>query len=220
MIDFNNFECAIFDLDGTLIDSTGVWNRVDMEFLERRGIPVTEEYMQEIKHHNFETGALYTIKCYGLKETKDEIIKEWYDMAVEEYANHIELKPFAKDLLQKLKQKGLKLALATSSDRALFELCLKRLGIYELFDVYLQTSEVGRGKEFPDIYEEAARRCDTDISRCVVFEDILVAVRSAKQGGFYTVGVADYASENNRAEIMSICDIFVDNYSQIISDLT
>lgn len=218
-IDFNRFECAIFDLDGTLIDSTKVWEQVDIDFLARRGIPVPDDYIQEIKLHNFETGAVYTVNRFGLNENPEDIAKEWFDMAIEQYANHIQLKPYAKEFLYELKEQGMKLALATSSDWTLFEPCLKRNEIYDLFDCFVQTSQVSRGKEFPDVYELAARTCETEVDKCMVFEDILGAVKGAKQGGFYTVAVADEASEKDREEILRQSDAFLHDYVSIMQDL-
>lgn len=219
MIDFSGFDCAIFDLDGTLIDSTGVWDRVDIEFLGKRGIPVPEDYIKNIKLHNFETGANYTVERFCLDENPKDIVREWFDMAIEEYAYHIQLKPYVWELLHGLKKKGMKLAIATSSDRSLYEPCLKRHDIYDLFDCFTQTSEAARGKEFPDVYELAAKRCKTDIKKCMVFEDILAAVKGAKSGGFYTVAVADKASEKDREEIMQCCDTFLHDYSSIVQNL-
>ncbi|MDO5403425.1 MAG: HAD family phosphatase [Eubacteriales bacterium] len=219
MIDFGNFECAIFDLDGTLIDSTGVWDRVDTEFLGKRGILVPDDYIQNIKLHNFETGARYTVERFLLNEKPEDIVREWFDMAIEEYAHHIQLKPYAKELLQGLKKRGIKLAIATSADRSLYEPCLKRHNIYDWFDNFTQTSETGRGKEFADVYELAAKRCNTDVSKCIVFEDILAAVKGAKSGGFYTAAVADEASEKDREQIIGLCDVFLHDYSHIVHDL-
>ena len=76
MLDLSNCRCIIFDLDGTILDSTQVWAKVDMDFLGRRGIPVSKEYMQEIKTHTFESGSVYTKEKYNLPESTEEIMKE------------------------------------------------------------------------------------------------------------------------------------------------
>ena len=83
MLNLSNYQCIIFDLDGTILDSTQVWAKVDMDFLGKRGIPVTKEYMQEIKTHTFESGSIYTKQKYNLPESTDEIMKEWYEAALE-----------------------------------------------------------------------------------------------------------------------------------------
>ena len=93
MLDLSNCRCIIFDLDGTILDSTQVWAKVDMDFLGRRGIPVSKEYMQEIKTHTFESGSVYTKEKYNLPESTEEIMKEWYDAACKAYTDKVVLKP-------------------------------------------------------------------------------------------------------------------------------
>ena len=79
MLDLNRFKCAIFDLDGTLLDSTKVWEQVDIDFMKNHGLEITDEFVQEIKSHNFETGSVYVVEKYNLKETPKEVMDEWFD---------------------------------------------------------------------------------------------------------------------------------------------
>jgi HAD superfamily hydrolase (TIGR01509 family) len=137
-------------------------------------------------------------------------------MAQAEYDDNIILKPYAYEFLCKVKQSGAKLALATSSKHALFEKCLKRNGIYELFDTFTETHEVSCTKEFPDVYELAAQRSGVTVEECVVFEDILTAVQGAKKGGFYTVAVYDEASENDAETIKKECDRYIMSYKELL----
>ncbi len=211
------FKCAILDLDGTLLNSTGVWEQIDVEFLGKRGIEVPKDFMEAIKTHNFMSGAVYAVERFGLNEKPEDIVKEWYDMAIYEYANCIDIKPYVREYLEFLKSKGVKLVVATSSDRVLYEPCLKRNGIYEWFDDFTQTDEVDRGKGFPDVYIMAAQKAGVDIADCVVFEDIVKAMEGAKQGGFFTVGVADAGSKQDEARIKELCDVYVESYAELIS---
>ena len=88
--DFGRFRCAIFDLDGTLLNSTDVWAKVDIDFLGKRNIEVPEDFIRKIKTHNFATGSKYVIERFNLDEKPEDIAKEWFDMAVQAYADDID----------------------------------------------------------------------------------------------------------------------------------
>lgn len=207
-----NIKGAIFDLDGTLVDSMGVWHRIDDEFLGRRGFPADESYKQAVKTMKYETAAHYTIERYGLSETPEEVMAEWDSMALHEYRYNIKCKPGAAEFLNELKQRGIKIALATVSHRALLEAVLKGNDIFELFDVLTDVSQVSRGKEEPDLYWFAAKQMELEPEECIVFEDVLLGIDSAKRGGFYTCGVKDHSSYAEELEIRRLADCFVENF--------
>ena len=207
-----NIKGAIFDLDGTLVDSMGVWHRIDDEFLGRRGFPADESYKQAVKTMKYETAAHYTIERYGLSETPEEVMAEWDSMALHEYRYNIKCKPGAAEFLHELKRRGIKIALATVSHRALLEAVLKGNGIFELFDALTDVTQVSRGKEEPDLYLFAAAQLGLEPQACMVFEDVLLGIDSARRGGFYTCGVKDHSSEKEEQEIRRKADCFVENF--------
>ena len=207
-----NIKGAIFDLDGTLVDSMGVWHRIDDEFLGRRGLPADESYKQAVKTMKYETAAHYTIERYGLSETSEEVMAEWDSMALHEYRYNIKCKPGAAEFLNELKKRGIKIALATVSHRALLEAVLKGNHIFELFDVLTDVSQVSRGKEEPDLYWFAAKQMELEPEECIVFEDVLLGIDSAKRGGFYTCGVKDHSSYAEELEIRRLANSFVENF--------
>lgn len=211
-------KCAIFDLDGTLLDSTGVWEQIDIDFLGKRGIAVPADYMEEIRHHNFQTGSLYVKERFGIPDEPTAIANEWLSMAREKYHKEVRLKPYVKEFLAQLKQQGMKIATATSSSYELYAPCLKRNGVYDCFDTFTETHEVTRSKGYPDVYELAAGRCGAQTKDCVVFEDILKAVQGAKMGNFFTIGVADKASEHERAQIEATADMYIQDYRELFTE--
>lgn len=115
-----DFNAAIFDLDGTILDSMDVWEHIDIQFLKKRNLPVPDNYVTEICARSFEEAAQYTIDLFGLQETVEGIIEEWNNMAVEEYRNHVGLLPYALDYLLRLKEHGIKLAVATGLPENLY----------------------------------------------------------------------------------------------------
>lgn len=168
-----DFNAAIFDLDGTILDSMDVWEHIDIQFLKKRNLPVPENYVTEICARSFEEAAQYTIDLFGLQETVEGIIEEWNNMAVEEYSNHVGLLPHALDYLLRLKEHGIKLAVATGLPEKLYIPCLKNNSILELFDALCSTDEVQRGKEYSDVFELAARKLGVAPEHCIVFDDVL-----------------------------------------------
>ena len=159
----------IFDMDGTLIDSNGVWREVDIAFLKKRGFPYTKEYYQGVAHTIFPKAAVFTKAYCNLQESTEEIMAEWTEMAREEYAQRIGLLPGAKETLLRLKQQGLKLGVATASQEAMFRPCLARNGILDWFDAICSVDEVGKGKNSPDVFLRTAEKLGVAPEECVVF---------------------------------------------------
>ena len=211
-----NIECAVFDLDGTLLDSSWVWEKVDEKFLGDRGFQVPDDYVDEISPLGAERAAVYTIERFGLNEDKDDIVREWIKMAKKEYATEVVCKPYAKEFLEELHKLNIKMAVATSSDRELFMKTLEREGILKYFQKIVTVDEVERGKGYPDIYEEAARRIKVNPHKCLVFEDILAGVTGASLGEFNVVAVFDEKSKHNWEKIKSISKYSINDYKELL----
>ena len=211
-----NIEGAVFDLDGTLLDSSWVWEKVDENFLGDRGFQVPDDYVDEISPLGAERAAVYTIERFGLNEDKDDIVREWIEMAKKEYATEVVCKPYAKEFLEELHKLNIKMAVATSSDRELFMKTLEREGILKYFQKIVTVDEVERGKGYPDIYEEAARRIKVNPHKCLVFEDILAGVTGASLGEFNVVAVFDEKSKHNWEKIKSISKYSINDYKELL----
>lgn len=207
---------AIFDLDGTLLDSMDVWTGVDADFFAKRHMTVPEDYIEIIAPLGFAAAAAYTVQRFGLKEKEEDIIQEWYGMAQRAYAESVVLKPFAKEYLDVLKKRGVRCAAATASDAALFEPCLKRNGIFDYFDTIVTVRDVNRGKGFPDIYELAAKQLGLHAQDCAVYEDILKGVEGAKAGGFFAVAVEELHSKHEKEQIIKSADLYITSWKSLI----
>lgn len=212
----NKFKGAIFDLDGTVLDSMKVWQTVDEKFFLSRNMQVPEGYIQAISPLGTYNAAVYTKEKYGIKESVEEIMKEWHDSGKDEYSKHVVLKPYAKEYILSLKEKGTLLAVATASDPEMFEECLKKNGIFDAFDFFTTVNEAGRGKGFPDIYLATADKFGIEPKECMVFEDILTGIASAKSAGFYCVGVYDESSKKDEPKIKAVADRFIYNFEEML----
>ncbi|MCH1982868.1 HAD family phosphatase [Ruminococcus sp. OA3] len=210
------FKAAIFDLDGTLLDSMGVWETVDIEFLGKRNLSLPGDYLETITPMGFEAAADYTVKRFGLKEEPEAIIQEWYSMAKDAYRNTVGLKPYVREYLRVLKERGIRIAAATSSDNELFGPALLNNGIDGYFEHIVTVRDVKRGKGYPDIYEEAAFRLDVKPEECAVFEDILKGIEGARAGGFFAVGVYDRYSEYEKDAMIALADRYIYDFGEMM----
>lgn len=206
---------AIFDLDGTLLDSMQVWEEVDRAFFKKRGIEMPPDYQAAITPLGYRATAEYTIERFKLNETPEAVMKEWYDGAIEAYRTWVNLKRGAKEYLEKLHREGVRIAAATASDACFFEPTLRRCGIYELFECFTTTHEVSRGKGFPDVYLKAAEKLGILPQDCTVFEDIYEGVCGAKLGGFKTVAVYEPAAANQEM-IKQTADRYIMDFYEML----
>lgn len=205
----------IFDLDGTLIDSMGVWEQIDIDFLGKRGLAVPQDYLEMITPMGFLNAAKYTIERFGFPETPEEIEEEWMSMAEHAYTYDIKMKPGAKTFLYHCQAAGLKLAVATSSMERLYVPCLKHHAIEGMFETAVTTRQAGEDKHSPKIYELAAERMGFSPQECIVFEDILLGIETAKNAGFHTVAVYEPASEKDHVLMRQKADCFIDSYENL-----
>ena len=215
-MDIKNFKGAIFDLDGTLFDSMGIWKDVDLAFFERRNIEMPDDYQEAIKDMHFKPMAEYTKARFNLPDDIHDIMDEWCELCFEEYEKNVPLKDGAKEYLEYLKNNGIKIAFATANTKELSEVCLKNNGIFDLFDAGAYLFEAGTNKNEPDIYLLACERLGLSPTECIVFEDILPAILGAKKGGFAVCGVYDKFSEKDTEEITANADYYIKSFSELI----
>ena len=210
------FKGAVFDLDGTLLDSMDVWYNIDIEFFKKRGMKAPDNYIETITPMGFHEAAEYTVKQFGFNESPDEILKEWNEMSIDAYSTSVQLKPFVKDYLLLLKNKGIKLSVATAAHEELYIPALQNNGIYDMFDAFTTVYEVKTGKGAPDVYIKASEKIGINPCDCVVFEDILAGIKGAKEGGFYTVGVYDKYSDIDKNKIQELADLYIYNFKELL----
>ncbi|NTU61803.1 MAG: HAD family phosphatase [Caldiserica bacterium] len=212
----NDIKAIIFDLDGTLIDSMQVWDRIGIEFLSSRGIAVPDDLGKVVKNMSMTESASYYKQQFKLSNmTGDEIIACWIDMVYRHYANDIPLKSGVLQFVTGVKKRGFKISVATASDIKLVTAVLSRHGILELFDAIVTVKEIGKGKDFPDIFLECTIRMGVSPGECLVFEDCLHAVKTAASIGMKTIAVYDLSAEHEMDELKEASDRFIFNFSEL-----
>ena len=214
-----SYKAYIFDLDGTVLDSMGVWRNIDVEFLGKRNLTFTEEYAKALSSMKLNLAAEYTIKLYGLNEEPQDIINEWLGMAKDAFAYKVGLKPYAKELLETLHKNKIPAAVATTSKKELYLPALERNGILGYFDAIADSDMVASGKDSPEIFLYAAKLLNQKPSDCIVFEDTAAGISSAKSVGFTVAAITDGESEAKHAEITKIADFTAYDFEKFYKEL-
>ncbi len=206
---------AIFDLDGTLLDSMHIWENMGKTFLKSHNITPEPNLQEVLRPLSVADAAAYLKKNYGLDLDEKQIAEQIFYLAEKEYRENIPLKPRVADYLKKLRDQGAKMCVATASDHDTTKEVLDRLGILPYFEFIITSPEVGCGKESPKIYQMAAQRLGCDPREVVIFEDALHCIKTAKEAGFYVVGVGYNSAEQEKAAIESMCDCYINSFDEM-----
>lgn len=209
-------KAALFDVDGTLLDSMPVWDEIGSSYLKSIGVKPDGRDDHEIITMSITDGCSYLISKYHIDTTVDEMLKGITDMVADKYRYEIPLKPNADKYLAKLRNEGVRMCAVTASERGYITDALTRLKVYDSFDFMLTCSEAGLDKNTPAIYHMARERLKADIADTVVFEDAFNAIAAAKAGGYRVCGVYDKSMDDYRDKILSQCDRYIRDYAELM----
>ncbi len=204
----------IFDFDGTIFDSMGIWETAGKEYLASIGIEAEKDLHKKILTMSLAQSAEYMQSEYSLSLTMDEIMLGINKTVEDFYINRAMPKEGAIQMLEMLQAKGIKMCIATATDRYHIEAALMRCNMTKYFDGIFTCTEVGHGKDSPQIFEYACDHLGTDKNETAVFEDAYHAALTAKNAGFYVVGVYD-KSEKKTEKIKEFADLYVDHLDQV-----
>ena len=205
----------IFDLDGTLIDSNGIWVEVDKTFLSRRNAPYTPEYYQGVAHTILQNCAVFTKEYLHLEESCEEIIAEWMELAKDAYRS-VPLKPHVREYLERCRSAGHRMAIFTA---CVPEHCRTALACHRLepyFERIIYAQELGVDKKSPEIFRKAAALLGVRPKDCVLFDDSLSACRGAKAAGMTVVGVQDLVFQNAEPDMRELCDQYITGFQELL----
>ena len=205
---------AIFDMDGTLIDSMAFWKNLATEYLNAKGVAkIPADILEQIKPMTMSESAALFKQEFGLTGDPEAEMNAMMDA---HYRNDIPLKPGVREYLENLHRQGVRMCVASATAEHLMESCLTRLGVREHFEFLLSCETVGAGKCSPLVYHEAARRLGAAPRKIAVYEDALYAVRTAKEAGFHVAGVYDDSAAGNWQMITEIADEIISNWEENI----
>lgn len=202
---------AIFDFDGTLVDSMFIWDTFGEDYLRTLGKEPKENLTEAFKTFTLEQAAEYYREHYGVTLSVNEIVDGVNEMVTKLYKTKVTLKDGVREFLEALKSQGVKMCVATVTDRPIVEDVLNRLGIRDFFFEIFTCAEVGYNKETPHIYRAALEVLGTKKDETVVFEDALHALITAKKDGFRVAAVYD-RHERNQTQMKENGDYYITDF--------
>lgn len=218
-------KCAIFDADGTLLDTMPMWTSITYAYAEYKGIKVPGDLHRTMNRMSLEQCA----ECYqrlGAKGTQEEILREIVDFSMRGYREQAGEKPHAGAFLALLHQNGIHTAVATASELEAVNAAFARLSMLPNLDYVVTCTQVGRGKEYPDIFLRCAEKFNALPRECVVFEDSAYALKTARDAGFLTVAVEDAVSvdglgaEESKAGLKALSNRYITDFEELIRELS
>ena len=213
---------AIFDMDGTLIDSMPYWSRLTEEYLEE--LHLSPDELLDLREHvagmSMTESAAFFHELLMPDKDPEEIVLEMGDLMDQHYQTDIPLRPGVRAFLERLSEEETVMCVVTLTPAPLARRCLERLGIAEFFAFILSSDDVGVGKENPDIFRQAAWELGVYPQDIVVFEDSAYAARAAKEAGCSVVGIFEQTHAEQWPRMERICDLAVFDWDEAAAILT
>lgn len=210
---------AIFDMDGTLTESMHLWIEIGRRYLEGLGYKVSPEQNHEMTRMLLEPMALYMQDEFGLAKSQEQIIAEINRIVEPGYFEDVAVKPTVVESLEAMQERGIRMCVATATDRHLTEACLKRNGIDRFFSAIFTCGEEHCNKRTSQIYDKARAHLGTSPEETYIFEDTYVSILGAKQSGCRIVALEDRWSEKKRDLIKETADVYVARMGDLDLDL-
>ncbi|MCM1111826.1 MAG: pseudouridine synthase [Muribaculum sp.] len=217
-IPWEEMEAVIFDLDGTLVDSMWIWRQIDIEYLAEFGIELPEKLQNEIEGKSFHETAVYFKERFAIPHSLEQIKDRWNAMAWDKYQYEVPLKKGVRAFLDRCRERGIRLGIATSNSRELLGNIVKVHGLQEYFGCMMTGSEIRRGKPAPDIYLAAAEGLKADPARCLVFEDIIPGILAGRSAGMKVCAVEDAYSADIRMRKRELADYYIEDYTELLPE--
>lgn len=206
----------LFDMDGTLVDSMPYWARSVLRVLEDAGIPYTQEMIRTFTTLGYIGTARYYREHLGITTDEDALVKQMMSYAVHEYTYNIKLKPYVAEYIRHLLDSGARCCVLTASPHDTTDVCLKRNGIYDLFEYVWSADDFGINKNNETLYRVVAEKLGCSVTDICFFDDNLLALQAGKRAGLSLVGVYDAYSEDVKDIIVQTVDTYIHSFEELL----
>lgn len=209
----SGYDCAIFDMDGTLLDSMPHWRMQNIYFLQDRNLPVPKEIAESPYFFSSHVAAKLYVQLYDLGISPDAIIEEYIDRMDKAYQSEIQPKKGAKDFLETLKQAGVKMCIATLTPEDVAKRALAKHGLLDYFEFVITSSLSGFNKGDPAYFDMVTAKLGSVSKRCMVFEDSLYAAQGAKKANCRVIAVEDATNVPDQEALKQIADVYIQDFT-------
>lgn len=208
-----DFDGAVFDMDGTLVDSMHIWQSMGSSYIRSKGLTPEPNLDRTLYPLTIIDAADYLNTHYNLGMKREDVIAGCNAVVEQKYRTTVDLKPGVKDFLNLMEKHGIKASIATATDRHLVEIVLERLDIARFFTGIVTSTEAGSAKaDSPVIFHKARELLGTSIEKTVVFEDAFFAVRTAKQAGYPVAALYDATAQCPPEKMKEYCDWYAESF--------
>jgi HAD superfamily hydrolase (TIGR01509 family) len=222
MITLRNIKCAIFDVDGTLVDSMEAWDGCYEKYMIMRGLTPDPAHIEILRTISVDDAGIYLKEKYSLPDNAKDITAGFNKIITDFYMTEAEMKPYMLEILNAFDEKGVKLAVATASSEDIIIPLLTRLGIVDRFEKILTVRSIGIPKSRPEFFTHCISELDIDPENAVMFEDMPFASLSAKQAGLFAIGVNDRQTDKLKTELIQNTDLYLstaEDYAKFIDEI-
>lgn len=209
-------KAALFDMDGTVLDSMGYWRSININYLKKQGLVLTEEMKEQVTQMTGSQAVEFFKKHHGLETSFEEMLQDAFVEICKCYTTGLPPKDGAVAYLERLKERGVLRVIATASPTALAKIALEKSGLAPHFDLVTTTESIGIEKFDPAFWESVCEKVGVQTSEATVFEDALYAMEGAKKAGCDIIGITDDTNAADRQAIHAIASRVINSYDELI----
>ena len=211
-----DLKAAIFDMDGTLLDTMPYWRYTTLEYMLAHGEPVPQWMLERMFSTSSRKMIFEYLEGKGVVPDRRKVIEELEGYMNRHYLYDARVKGSAARFLEALSDEGVRMCVATGAPRQYARNGLRRLGLLDYFEFVTDNYETEHVKGQPEYFAALSARLGVPIADCWVFEDALYAMRAAKAAGMKVCAIEDATAAADRAEIQALADIYIRDYEELM----